>query len=133
MEKRTHAGYKACREDEAYSSGDELGIVGDGLLFKVEGRTSSGRMTPPVGTKRKAEHGQQLAADANAVGWVARKKKLPEVLELSNQRLLEHHMSFECCICRSLKKIQVVVQLWIKVAARSSCYPPLHSQVNHQI
>ena len=57
MEKRTHAGYKACREDEAYSSGDELGIVGDGLLFKVEGRTSSGRMTPPVGTKRKAEAG----------------------------------------------------------------------------
>ena len=55
MEKRTHAGYKACLEDEAYSSGDELGIVGDGLLFKVEGRTSSGRMTPPVGTKRKAE------------------------------------------------------------------------------
>ena len=48
MEKRTHAGYKACLEDEAYSSGDELGIVGDGLLFKVEGRTSSGRMTPPV-------------------------------------------------------------------------------------
>ena len=56
MEKRTHAGYKACREDEAYSSGDELGIVGDGLLFKVEGRTSSGRVIPPVGTKRKAEH-----------------------------------------------------------------------------
>ena len=37
VEKRTHAGYKACLEDEAYSSGDELGIVGDGLLFKVEG------------------------------------------------------------------------------------------------
>ena len=35
VEKRTHAGYKACfiLEDEAYSSGDELGIVGDGLLF----------------------------------------------------------------------------------------------------
>ena len=55
MEKRTYTGYKACREDEAYSSGDELGI--DGLLFKVEGRTSSGRMTPPVGTKREAAAG----------------------------------------------------------------------------